>query len=195
MSKSHANPFGMQDQLGNLDGRSARDALETIQANTDEMEALRLANQRLLRDLKELTRQMQRRQEERQHYDTPRDADGEGETSRAKEPNPYKPLGEDRNEGIPGRNNRGNGPTLYQPEIGERLWDQRFQDIQQELNRMKERVKERALASMDALAQQTESPFTAKVLHFPLLAKFRMPQIEMFNGMKDPVDHLNTYKN
>ena len=43
--------------------------------------------------------------------------------------------------------------------------------------------------------QQTESPFTAEVLHFPLPAKFRMPQIEAFDGAKDHVDHLNTYKN
>ena len=43
--------------------------------------------------------------------------------------------------------------------------------------------------------QQTESPFTAEVLHFPLPAKFRMPQIETFDGVRDPVDHLNTYKN
>ena len=48
---------------------------------------------------------------------------------------------------------------------------------------------------MDALVQQTESSFIAEVLHFPLPAKFRMPQIETFNGTKDPVDHLNTYKN
>ena len=60
---------------------------------------------------------------------------------------------------------------------------------------MKETVKERAPVSMDALVQQTESPFTARVLHFPLHAKFRMPQIETFDGTKDPVDHLNTYKN
>ena len=43
--------------------------------------------------------------------------------------------------------------------------------------------------------QQTESPFTAEVLHFPLPEKFRMPQIEAFDGAKDPIDHLNTYKN
>ena len=48
---------------------------------------------------------------------------------------------------------------------------------------------------MDALVQQTESPFTVGVLHFPFPAKFRMPQIEMFDGTKDPIDHLNTYKN
>ena len=69
---------------------------------------------------------MQRQQEERQHHDTPWDVDGEGETSRAREPDPYKPPGENHNEGIPGRNDKGNGPTLYQPEIGERSWEQRF---------------------------------------------------------------------
>ena len=73
---------------------------------------------------------MQRLQEEKQHHDAPRDVDGEGETSQAKEHDPYKPPGEDRNEGIPGRNNRGNGPILYQPEIGEWSWEQRFRDIQ-----------------------------------------------------------------
>ena len=43
--------------------------------------------------------------------------------------------------------------------------------------------------------QQTESPFIVEVLHFPLPAKFKMPQIEMFDRTKDPIDHLNTYKN
>ena len=60
---------------------------------------------------------------------------------------------------------------------------------------MKEAVKVRVIVSMDALVQQTESLFTAEVLHFPLPTKFRMSQIEAFDGMKDPVDHLNTYKN
>ena len=60
---------------------------------------------------------------------------------------------------------------------------------------MKEAVKGRALVSMDALVQQTESLFTAGVLQFPLPARFRMPQIETFHGTKDPIDHLNTYKN
>ena len=48
---------------------------------------------------------------------------------------------------------------------------------------------------MDTLVQQTESPFTAEVLHFPFPAKFRMQQVEAFDGVRDPVDHLNTYKN
>ena len=60
---------------------------------------------------------------------------------------------------------------------------------------MKKVVKGRAPDSMDILVRQTESSFIAEVLHFPLPAKFRMLQIEAFNGTKDPVDHHNTYKN
>ena len=60
---------------------------------------------------------------------------------------------------------------------------------------MKEVVRGRTPDTMDTLVQHTESPFTAKVLPFPLPAKFRMPQVEVFDGVRDPVNHLNTYKN
>ena len=43
--------------------------------------------------------------------------------------------------------------------------------------------------------QQIESPFTIGVLHFPLGAKFRIPQIKTFDGTKDPIENLNMYKN
>ena len=33
------------------------------------------------------------------------------------------------------------------------------------------------------------------MLRYPPPAKSRMPQVETFDGVKDPVDHLNTYKN
>ena len=79
--------------------------------------------------------------------------------------------------------------------MGERSWEQRFKGLQQELSHVKEVVKDRAPDSMDTLVQKTEPLFTAEVLHFPLPAKFKMSQIEAFDGAKDPVDHLNTYKN
>ena len=101
-SKSHVNPPRMQDQQGDIDSRSPGGTLETLQANTEEMEALRLTNQRLLRELEQLTRQMQRpqearqaregqnpiTQEEQQNLDPPQEADGEGETSQAREHDP-----------------------------------------------------------------------------------------------------------
>ena len=49
---------------------------------------------------------------------------------------------------------------------------------------MKEVVKGRAPDTMDTLVQQTESPFTAEVLRYPLPAKFRMPQVETFDGVE-----------
>ena len=113
MSRSHGNPPRTQDQQGDLDSRPPRDALETLQANANELETLCLTNQRLLIGLEELTRQMQRPQEEQQHRDAPQDVDGKGETSQAKEHDPYKPPREDHNEGVPERNNRGNVSILY----------------------------------------------------------------------------------
>ena len=96
---------------------------------------------------------------------------------------------------MPDGDDRDNEPTPYRQGVGKQSREQRFRDIQQELSHMKEAVKGRAPVSMDALVQQTESPFTVKVLHFPLLAKFIMPQIETIDETKDPIDHLNTYKN
>ena len=78
---------------------------------------------------------------------------------------------------------------------GELSWEQRFENLQQELSRVKEVVRGHAPDTMDTLVQQTKSPFIAEVLHFPLPAKFRMPQVEAFDGVKDPIYHLNTYKN
>ena len=81
------------------------------------------------------------------------------------------------------------------PGTGEQSWEQRFRSLQQKLSRVKEVVKGRAPYTMDTLVQQTESPFIVEVLRYPLPAKFRMPQVETFDGAKDPVDNLNTYKN
>ena len=101
-------------------------------------------------------------------------------------------LGEEGNEVTLGEH-VGNDELRYpQQGVRELSWDQRFKNLQQELSRVKEVVRGRAPDTMDTLVQQTESPFTGEVLHFPLPAKFRMPQVEAFDGIKDPVDHLNT---
>ena len=172
----------MQDQQGNADSRPPAGALETLHDNTNEMEALRLTNQRLIRELEQLTRQMQRlrevrqaqeghnttSQEEQPHLGPPREAEIEAESSRARGHEPHITPREERNEAILGGNIGNDEPTTPQQGMGERLWEQRFKSIQQELGYMKEVVKGRAPDSMDTLVQQTESPFIAEVLHFPL---------------------------
>ena len=64
-SRSNANPPRMQDPPGDADSRPPGTA-EAMQANTNEVEALRLVNQRLIEELEQLTRQMQHPRETRQ---------------------------------------------------------------------------------------------------------------------------------
>ena len=126
-SWSHANPPRMQDQPGGVDSQPPEGTLETVQVNTKEVEALRVTNQHLLKELEQLTRQIQRPQKtrqtrkdqnpvtlEEQHLDPRREADREGETSHTREHDPYQPPKKDRNEERHGRNNKGDGPLLYQ---------------------------------------------------------------------------------
>ena len=47
---------------------------------------------------------------------------------------------------------------------------------------------------LDDLVYQIDSPFTTSINSFPLPQKFRMPQIESYNGAKDPLDYLETFK-
>ena len=171
--------------------------------------ALRLTNQRLIGELEQLARQMQRLREARQtqegrnaarhkrqpHPGTPRCAETEAKSSRARGHGPPLTPGEEDNEAALGGHVGNDELNPRQQGEGERLWEQRFKGLQQELICVKEVVRGRASDSMDTLVQQTESPFTVEVLHFPLPTKFRMPQIEAFDGAKDLVDHLNTYKN
>ena len=164
-SKSHANPLRMQDQQGNADSRPPVGALETIHDNTNEMEALRLTNQRLIRELEQITKQIQRprearqaqeghnttHQEEQPHLRPPREAEIEAESSRAKGHEPHLTPKEERNEAILGGNIGNDEPTPPQQGMGERSWEQRFKGIQQELSHMKEVVKGPASDSMDTL--------------------------------------------
>ena len=133
---------------------------------------------------------------EGQHnLDTHRGAEIEAESSRARGHGPHLGLEEEGNEATPW-GHVGNEELRHpQQGTGEQSWEQRFKSLQQELGRVKEVVRGRAPDTMDTLVQQTELPFTTEVLHFLLPAKFKMPQVEAFDGIKDPVDHLNTYKN
>ena len=49
-------------------------------------------------------------------------------------------------------------------------------------------------SDLNDLVNKTNSPFTPSINAFPLPQKFRMPQIERYDGVKDPLDHLETFK-
>ena len=207
-SRSNTNPPRMPDPPCDMGSRPPK-TVEAMQANTNEVEGLRLVNQRLMEELEQLTRQIQHPRETRQTqeghnippceeqlgHDTPQGVETEAESSRARGHRPPLAPTEEGNEAIPG--GQVVNEVLHHPQPGAegQSWEQRFRSLQHELGRVKEVVKGRAPDTMDTLVQQTKSPFTAEVLRYPLPAKFRMPQVKVFDGVKDPVDHLNTYKN
>ena len=70
-----------------------------------------------------------------------------------------------------------------------------------EMQMMKERIdfmmntlRGRVSSDLNELVHQTDSPFTAPVMSFPLPPKFCMPQVEAYDGSKDPLDHLESFK-
>uniref|UniRef100_A0A2N9FAV6 Retrotransposon gag domain-containing protein n=1 Tax=Fagus sylvatica TaxID=28930 RepID=A0A2N9FAV6_FAGSY len=62
------------------------------------------------------------------------------------------------------------------------------------MKEMKSQVKTKAAKNLDMLIHCTESPFTKKVDEYPLPAKFKFPQLETFDGFKDPLDYLDSFR-
>ena len=66
--------------------------------------------------------------------------------------------------------------------------------MKEQIEVMMNAPKGRVSSNFDDLVNRTDSPFTISVNSFPLPQKFRMPQIESYDEVKDPLDHLETFK-
>ena len=62
------------------------------------------------------------------------------------------------------------------------------------MDELRNAIKEKTDQSLDRMVRATDSPFTTVILECPVSSKFRLPQLEPFDGLKDPQDHLNTFK-
>ena len=71
----------------------------------------------------------------------------------------------------------------------------KMQIMKERMDFMMNAFKGRVSNNLDELVHLTDSPFTALVTSFPFPAKFSMPQIEAYDGSKDPLDHLESFKN
>ena len=70
----------------------------------------------------------------------------------------------------------------------------KMQAMKEQMEVMMNTLKGRLSSDLDDLVNRTDSPFTASVNSFPLLHKFRMPQIDSYDRVKDSSDHLKTFK-
>ena len=59
---------------------------------------------------------------------------------------------------------------------------------------MKSQVKAKATWNLDMLVHRSESPFTKRVDDYPLPTKFKVPQLENFDGLRDPLDYLDSFR-
>ena len=69
-----------------------------------------------------------------------------------------------------------------------------MQAMKEQMEVMMNTLKGCVSSDLDDLVNRTNSPFTMPVNSCPLPQKFRMPQIESYDGVKDPLDHLETFK-
>ena len=66
--------------------------------------------------------------------------------------------------------------------------------MKERMDFMMNALKRRVSSDLDDLVHRTDSPFTTSVTLFPFPLKFRMPQVESYDGSKDPLDHLGSFK-
>ena len=66
--------------------------------------------------------------------------------------------------------------------------------MKEQMEVMMNALKGRVSTNLNDLVNRTDSPFNVSVNSFPLPHKFRMPQIDSYDGVKDPLDHLETFK-
>ena len=69
-----------------------------------------------------------------------------------------------------------------------------LKEMRKEMDELRNAIKEKTDQSLDRIVRKMDSPFTVVVQECPVPSKFRLPQLEPFDGLKDPLDHLNTFK-
>ena len=70
----------------------------------------------------------------------------------------------------------------------------KMQAMKEQMEVMMNALKGRVSSDLDDLVNRTDCPFATAVNSFPLPHKFRMPHIDSYNGVKDPLNHLETFK-
>ena len=66
--------------------------------------------------------------------------------------------------------------------------------MKEQMDIMMNTLKGRVSSNLGDLVHRTDSPFTTSVNSFPLPLKFHMPQVENYDGNKDPLDRLESFK-
>ncbi len=73
-------------------------------------------------------------------------------------------------------------------------WGDELREVKVQMGEIQDAVKSKNTKNLDCPVHKTDSPFTGDMVSYPLPSKFRTPQLESFDGSKDPLDHLESFK-
>ena len=62
------------------------------------------------------------------------------------------------------------------------------------MDELRNAMKDRVVENLDGTIRRTDSPFTTEVLNRPFPPKFCLPQLKSFDGSRDPLDHIESFK-
>ena len=62
------------------------------------------------------------------------------------------------------------------------------------MDKLKNAMKGKTIKNLDGMVRRIDSQFTPKVLECPLPPKFWLLQLKSYDGLKDPLDHITTFK-
>ena len=62
------------------------------------------------------------------------------------------------------------------------------------MDELKSVIRDKVDRNLDGMVRRTDLPFTTRVLECPMPSKFHLPQLKSFDGLKDPLDHITTFK-
>ena len=69
-----------------------------------------------------------------------------------------------------------------------------IQAMKEQMEVMMNALKGRVSSDLNDLVNRINSLFTVAINSFPLPHKFHMPHIDRYDEVKDPIDHLETFK-
>ena len=67
-------------------------------------------------------------------------------------------------------------------------------DLLKEIDELRNAIRGKTDQSLDRMVRKIDSPFTLTIQECLVPLKFYLPQLEAFDELKDPLDHLNTFK-
>ena len=138
-----------------------------MESNTSpDLAALALHIQSLAATVEELTRQNQEMRQQLQHENNHTDINKDGNEDSSKR--------------------RTSTPEEVSPDL--------LKEMRKEMDELRNAIKGKMDQSLERIVRKTDSPFTVVVQECPVPSKFHLPQLEPFDGLKDLLDHLNTFK-